>query len=242
MSNSDSTIRLNRFLALQGVCSRRKADQLIQEGRVEVNGQLITELGHKIEPKKGLEICVDGVPIDIVMGKRWYYAFYKPKNVITTMSDPEQRPCVGDYLQKFSARLFPIGRLDFDAEGLLIVTNDGDLSHKLAHPKFSIKKTYLVKIKGKVTPGLIDKIAGGLRLEDGWVKPTHVSIDKVLKENTWIKITLTEGRNHIVKNIFLHVGNPVIKLVRTEFAGIRLQTLKPGEFRELTKKELSAIL
>ncbi|MCB0327671.1 MAG: rRNA pseudouridine synthase [Bdellovibrionales bacterium] len=238
---SEKTIRLNRFLSLQGVCSRRKADQMIAEGRISVNGSTIRELGHKIEVKSGLSIEVDGVPIDIVIGKRHYYAFYKPKNVITTLRDPENRPCVGDYLDQFDIRLFPIGRLDFDAEGLLIVTNDGDLSHKLAHPKFKVKKTYSAKVKGKFPFPLAKKIAEGLHLEDGWVKPIHVSVEKTLKENTWVKIVLTEGRNHIVKNIFQHVGHPVLKLIRTEFAGIKLDKLQAGQFRELSSKELSSI-
>lgn len=233
--------RLNKYLAQAGVASRRKADLLITQGRVSIGGKTITELGHVLQ-KKPVDLEVDGSPIEPVSSKKEYYAFYKPKNVVTTMSDPEDRPCVGDFIQRMDKHLFPIGRLDFDAEGILILTNDGDLAHKLSHPSFGIEKKYEVKVKGKPSPATIDKLRRGVKLEDGFVKPTFVKVTKVAKENSWVDIKVTEGRNHLIKRIWLRLDHPVIKLVRSEFAGIRLRDMKPGQIKKLLPKDFSHLL
>lgn len=234
-------VRLNKYLAQAGIASRRKADELITQGRISIDGKTITELGLVLQ-KKPVRLEVDGTPVDSVSGKKHYYIFYKPKNVVTTMSDPEQRPCVGDFIRKMDQRLFPIGRLDFDAEGILILTNDGDLAHKLSHPSFGIEKKYEVKIKGKPSHETLEKLKRGLKLEDGFVKPTFVKIVKTMKENTWVDIRVTEGRNHLIKRIWLRLKHPVIKLVRSEFAGIKAKGIRPGEIKKLGSKDLLHLL
>lgn len=230
--------RLNKYLAQAGIASRRKADEMIAQGRVSIEGKVIRELGHVLQ-KKPVGLEVDGAPVDSVSGKKHYYAFYKPKNVVTTMSDPEDRPCVGDFIRRMDTRLFPIGRLDFDAEGILILTNDGDLAHRLSHPSFNIEKKYEVKVKGKPSPETLDKLKRGLKLEDGFVKPTFVKVVKSMKENSWIEVRVTEGRNHLIKRIWLRLKHPVIKLLRSEFAGIKLKDMRPGEIKKLLPKDIS---
>lgn len=230
--------RLNKYLAQAGVASRRKADLLITQGRVTIGGKVIKELGHVLQAKP-VDLEVDGSPIEPVSGKKEYFAFYKPKNVVTTMSDPEGRPCVGDFIEKMDKHLFPIGRLDFDAEGLLILTNDGDMAHKLSHPSFGIEKKYEVKVKGKPSPETIDKLRRGVKLEDGFVKPTFVKVTKVSKQNSWVDIKVTEGRNHLIKRIWLRLDHPVIKLIRSEFADIRLRDMKPGQIKKLLPHDIS---
>jgi 23S rRNA pseudouridine2605 synthase len=233
--------RLNKYLAQAGIASRRKADEMITQGRVSIGGKTIRELGLVLQEKpKDLE--VDGSPVEPVSSKKQYFAFYKPKNVVTTMSDPEDRPCVGDFIRKMDIHLFPIGRLDFDAEGILILTNDGELAHKLSHPSFGIEKKYEVKVKGKPSGETIEKLKRGLKLEDGFVKPTFVKVVKLMKENSWIDIRVTEGRNHLIKRIWLRLKHPVIKLVRSEFAGIKARDLKPGQIKKLQPKDLSHLL
>lgn len=235
------TIRLNRYLAKQGVASRRKADNLIVAGRVEVQGKIIRELGFKIS-KNERDVCVDGVPLDPPSNKNFYFALNKPKNVVTTLSDPEGRPTVADFLPSTDTRIFPVGRLDFDAEGILLMTNDGDLAHKLTHPKFEVKKTYSVKVKGKPTHETLTKLRKGLRLEDGFAKPLFVELERTTQNHSWIKVTINEGRNHLIKRMWLRVGHPVIKLIRKEFAGITAKNLRFGEIRPLSKREIAHLL
>ena len=233
-------IRLNKYLARTGIASRRKADELIRQGRVSIDGQVISELGYTLQTKPR-SVEVDEVSVDLAAKKRDYYAFYKPKNVVTTMSDPEGRPCVGDYIKQLDKHLFPVGRLDFDAEGLLILTNDGDLAHRLSHPRFEVEKLYQVKIKGKPSPATIEKLKRGVKLEDGFIKPTYVKVVKSLKENTWVDIKVTEGRNHLIKRIWQRLDHFVLKLVRTEFAGITTKNLVPGQTRKLQPGEIQKI-
>lgn len=240
MPKAFTPIRLNKYLAQAGVASRRKADDLIKQGRVTIDGKVIKELGFTLKEKpKSVE--VDEASIMGASGKKEYYAFYKPKNVITTMDDPEGRPCVGDYIRKMDRRLFPVGRLDFDAEGLLLLTNDGELAHQLSHPKFEVEKTYQVKVKGKPTTETIEKLKRGLKLEDGFIKPTYVKVIKSLKQNTWIDIRITEGRNHLIKRIWQRLDHYVLKLVRSEFAGLSIKTMMPGEIRKLQTQEIQKL-
>lgn len=240
MPKAFTPIRLNKYLAQAGVASRRKADEMIKTGRVTIDGKVVKELGFVLQEKpKSLE--VDAEPIQPASKKREYYAFYKPKNVVTTMNDPEGRPCVGEFIRKMDRKLFPVGRLDFDAEGLLILTNDGDLAHKLSHPKFEIKKTYQVKVKGKPSIETIDKLKRGIKLTDGFIKPTYVKVIKSLKLNSWIDITVTEGRNHLIKRIWQRFDHSVLKLVRSEFAGITIRNLAPGQIRRLQESDVKKL-
>lgn len=237
----DPTLRLNRYLAQLGVASRRKADELIAGGRVSIKGKLIQELGFKVAPgTKGIEI--DGVPLERSKGRNVYFVLNKPRGVVTTLSDPEGRPTVAEFFAKVQERIFPVGRLDYDAEGVLLLTNDGDLAHRLMHPRYGAKKTYLVKVKGKPAPETVSKLRNGIRLEDGFAKPLELKFERGTKNNSWYRMTVAEGRNRLVKRIWLRVGHPVSKLVRTNFAGISLGDLPTGEIRPLRRNEIDRLL
>lgn len=233
-------MRLNKYLAQLGIASRRKADELIAQGRVSINGKQVRQLGVQVHPEQD-EVAVDDVPVGKPGKKKHYYALYKPKNVVTTLSDPEKRPCIGDLVELMDTHVFPVGRLDFDAEGLLLLTNDGNISNKLLHPKYHVNKLYRVKVKGHPNKETIGKLRRGVKLEDGFVKPSEVKTEKKLKENAWVQITVGEGKNHLVKRIFMRVNHPVIRLIRTEFGPIKLGDMKPGDLRRLTKQEIQQI-
>jgi len=237
---SNKTLRINKYLSQMGIASRRKADLLVEKGRVSVNGQVVKQLGLKIDPAVDL-VSIDDEPVNRKSPKKTYYMLYKPRNVMTTLSDPEKRPCVGDILPQLQAHVFPVGRLDFDAEGLLLLTNQGDLAHQMLHPKFHVTKTYLVKIKGHPSPETIQKIKRGIKLEDGFIKPEFVKVDKILKENAWVKITISQGRKHLVKRIWQRFDHPVIRLIRTAFGPLQIKSMKPGQIRKLTKDEIELI-
>lgn len=222
-----------------GVASRRKADELIASGRVSVAGKVITALGTQVEPNKG-NISIDGVPMDRPSKRRSYFLFYKPKGVVTTVSDPEGRPTVADYFPK-GVRLFPVGRLDYDAEGVLLLTDDGDFAHLLMHPKFEAKRTYLVKVKGKPTGEKLEKLRRGVKLEDGFARPLELKPDRATKLNSWYKMSVAEGRNHLIKRLWQRIDHPVQKLVRTEYAGFKLDQLRPGDLRPLTMEEVQRV-
>ncbi|MCB0271472.1 MAG: rRNA pseudouridine synthase [Bdellovibrionales bacterium] len=234
------TLRINKYLAQLGIASRRKADELLAQGRVSINGEVIKQHGVQVDIDQD-EVEVDGVVVGKPNRKKHYYALYKPKNVVTTISDPEKRPCVGDLIKTFDTHVFPVGRLDFDAEGLLLLTNDGEASNRMLHPTYHVEKTYRVKVKGVPSKETMAKLAKGIKLDDGFIKPSFVKLEKILKENSWITMTITEGRKHLVKRIWLRLDHPVIRLVRTEFGPIKLLDLKPGEVRKLTPKEIQKI-
>ncbi|MEZ4820284.1 MAG: pseudouridine synthase [Bdellovibrionota bacterium] len=187
------------------------------------------------------EVTLDDVPVGKPGKKKHYYALYKPQNVVTTLSDPEKRPCIGDLVKLMDTHVFPIGRLDFDAEGLLLLTNDGEASNKLMHPRYHVDKTYRVKVKGHPSKETVDKLKRGIKLEDGFVKPSSVKVEKMLKENAWVQMTIAEGKNHLVKRIWLRLKHPVIRLIRTDFGPIRIKDMKPGDLRKLSKVEIEAI-
>jgi len=222
-----------------GISSRRKADALIASGRVSVDGKVVTQLGTRVNAQK-CKVSIDGVPLDKPPKKWVYYLLNKPRGMVTTLSDPEGRATVKDCFPT-RERIFPVGRLDYDSEGVLLMTNDGDLAYCLTHPKFEVKKTYLVKVKGKPDAETLAKLRKGVRLEDGIAKPLHLAIDRTTKQHSWYKIAVAEGRNHLIKRMWLRVGHPVIKLIRTEFGGITLGDLGSGKFRELTPSELKKI-
>ncbi|MDP2688850.1 MAG: pseudouridine synthase [Deltaproteobacteria bacterium] len=231
--------RLQKIIAAAGVTSRRKAEELITEGRVKVNRAVVTELGAKADPVKDI-IQVDGKNISAPKGPPVYILLYKPKGFISALTDPLGRPVVTALL-KTKARVFPIGRLDYDAEGVLLLTNDGELSNKLIHPRFSVPKTYLVKVRDVPAQAELDRLEKGVYLDDGKTLPAKARFVRKTKENSWIELTVTEGRNRLVKRMCMAVGHPVAKLKRVEFAGIRLGSLKPGEHRALSEKEVERL-
>jgi 23S rRNA pseudouridine2605 synthase len=227
--------RLQKYLARAGVASRRHAEDLITEGRVTVNNQKVTELGSKVSP--GDLVTVDGQLVT-PPEESSYFLLYKPVGVVTTLSDPQGRPTVADYLDKTGKRLFPVGRLDYDAEGALLVTNDGELAHKLTHPSFQVPRTYLAKVKGTPDAATLDKLRGGVRLEDGMATPLSVDVFEQAERNTWLKLVVAEGRPHLIKRLCAAVGYPVVRLYRPSYAGITVEGLRPGELRPLSAHQV----
>ncbi len=215
--------------------SRRKAEELILQGRVTVNNETVNELGAKADPVND-RIQVDGLDIS-TKGPKVYILINKPRGVISSVADPLKRPVVTD-LVNVNERVFPVGRLDFDAEGVLILTNDGELTNRLIHPNFSIPKKYLVKVKDVPDKADLDRLANGVRLDDGITLPASARFIKKTQENSWIELIVTEGRNRLVKRMCLAIGHPVAKLKRIEFAGIKLGKLEPGQYRFLTEDEV----
>ena len=222
-----------------GVASRRKADALIAAARVSIDGKVVTALGTKADPRKQ-EIAVDGVPLDRPSKRHTYYLLNKPRGVVTTLSDPEGRPTVRD-LVPARERIFPVGRLDYDSEGALLLTTDGDLAHRLMHPRYQVQKTYLVKVKGKPTHETLKRIRNGIRLPDGFAKPVELVAERETKEHSWFRVTVAEGRNHLIKRLWLVVHHPVIKLIRTNFAGLTVSELRIGESRMLRPAEVQRL-
>lgn len=236
--------RLHKALARAGVASRRAAEQMIEEGRVRVNGKVVDRLGAKVDLEKD-KVSVDGRPVSLVTEdrqERVYFLLNKPPNVLTTTRDDRGRRTVLDLVAGASSgRIYPVGRLDFDAEGALLLTNDGELAHQLTHPRFSVPKTYLAKVKGRPSDDKLEKLRRGIYLEDGPTKAAHAEIVGEAKKNTWVEITVTEGRNRLVKRMFWRIGHPVMKLVRVQFGTLGLEGLRPGDYRSLTKREVQQL-
>jgi 23S rRNA pseudouridine2605 synthase len=231
--------RLQKYLAASGVTSRRRAEELIVAGRVIVNGKAIRELGSKIDPVKDL-VSVDGKPI-LRNEARAYYLLYKPSGCVTTASDPQGRPMALDYLRGVPERVFPVGRLDYDAEGALLFTDDGELANRLAHPRFGHARTYLAKIRGEPHPAAMARLVAGVRLEDGPAKALEAVVHEKTEKNTWIKIVVGEGRFHLVKRLCEAVGLQIQRLYRPEFGGVTVEGLRAGQFRALTAFEVKAM-
>lgn len=212
------------------------------EGLVTVNRQVVTELGTKADPEKD-RITVDGRLLSHAQEKseKVYILLNKPKGYISTVSDPQGRPTVIDLVKKIKTRMFPVGRLDYDAEGALLFTNDGELANKLIHPKYHIPKKYLVKVSDAPDQKDIAKLKKGIYLEDGRTLPAEAKFIKSTKTNSWIELTVYEGKNRLVKRMCFAIGHSVLKLQRTEFAGIKLGSLKPGDFRTLTMDEVERL-
>jgi 23S rRNA pseudouridine2605 synthase len=236
---SASAVRLQKFLAEAGLASRRKAEEIIQSGRVRVNGKVVTELGTKVEPGRDL-VVVDGAPVERKTSRR-YILLYKPPGCVTTLSDPQGRPTARGYLGGVKERVFPVGRLDYDAEGALLFTDDGELANRLAHPSFGHRRVYLVKTKGDPDPGALRRLCEGVRLEDGPAKALVAELHEKAEKNTWVKIVVGEGRNHFVKRLCEAVGLPVLRLFRPEFGGVTVARLRSGHWRDLTDEEVTAM-
>lgn len=231
--------RLQKFLARAGVASRRSAEQLIDQGRVAVNNRVVAEQGTKVDPKKDM-VTVDGKLIE-PRDAPSYYVLYKPPGVVTTMSDPEGRPTVGDYVKELGRRVFPVGRLDYDAEGALLVTDDGELAHRLAHPRFAVPRTYLAKVKGRPETDALERLRRGVQLEDGLAKPLSVQVHVRAEKNTWLAIVVAEGRSHLIKRLCAAVGHPVVRLFRPSYAGVDVEGLRPGQMRALSSAEINSL-
>lgn len=232
-----SLIRINKFLSMCGLSSRRGSDALISDGRVSVNDQVLGEPGAIIDTDKDV-VLVDGVEARLV-DELVYIVLHKPTHTMTTLDDPFKRRTVLDYLKSVKHRVYPVGRLDFDVEGVLLMTNDGDLAFRLAHPRYDVTKIYEAMVEGHFTKDNSDRIKRGIRLDDGVIGRAKVSILNFNGQQTKIRLILTEGRKREVKQLCKGVGHPVVHLRRVEFAGIPLKNLKPGQLRNLTKNEVS---
>jgi 23S rRNA pseudouridine2605 synthase len=228
--------RLQKILAHAGVASRRKAEELIEKGQVSVNGKIVRELGSKADLDEDL-IQVDGRTIHEKQEKV-YYLLYKPAGCVTTLSDPEKRATIRTYLEHIPERVYPVGRLDYDAEGALIVTNDGELAHQLMHPRYGVRRTYLAKVHGVPKEEQIERLLKGVRLEDGRARALEAEIHSRTPRNTWVRVVVAEGRQHLVKRLMEAVGAPVQKLYRADYGGIAVAGMRPGEVRDLTRAEL----
>lgn len=240
MSEDTEGIRLQKVLAAAGIASRRASEILIDEGRVEVNGKVVTEQGMRVNPETD-HIRVDGSRIPPPR-RHMYLVLNKPRGVVSTMDDPEGRPTLSDYLPRTKERLFHVGRLDTETEGLIILTNDGEFAHRLAHPSYEVPKTYHVQVAGVMDNRTLKRLEKGVTLEDGPVKPDKVKLISRSQSKTLLEITLHEGRNRVVRRMMDTVGHPVDRLGRTRIGPVRLGTLPVGETRELSREELGALL
>lgn len=230
--------RLQKVMAHAGVASRRKCESIIEEGRVKVNGQVVTELGVKVSSSD--RITVDDIPIG--KEERVYYLFYKPQNVLSSVSDDRGRPVVTDYL-KVDQRIYPVGRLDFDTTGALIMTNDGDFSHYMAHPSHEVDKEYQATLEGLITNEALKQLRLGVRLEQGVTSPAKTKLLKrdPKKNISVVNITIHEGWNHQVKLMFQTVGFPVKRLHRIRIGHLKLDGMIPGEYRRIKPFELKQL-
>jgi len=233
-------VRVQKAIARAGLASRREAERLMLDGRVRINGEVVEELGTCLDGGDLLE--VDGKPVqwdEPAAAELW--ALYKPKRCVSTLRDPEGRPTVRDFFPKSAGRLYPIGRLDYDAEGLLLLTNDGDLAQRVAHPSFQVSRIYLVKVKGVVSADTVTRLMHGTQL-DGRKRSSRVRILHVVGDKTWLEVILNEGVHHHIKRMFAAVAHPVLKIKRYQIGPIELGDMKPGECRKLGKTEIRQLL
>jgi 23S rRNA pseudouridine2605 synthase len=232
-------IRLNRYLASAGVASRRQCDALIRDGHVTVNGLTITELGTRVTPDVD-QVLLDGAPVE-AQAAAWCLVLHKPKDVLVAARDPRGRRTVMDLLADFEGRVFPVGRLDFRSEGLLVFTNDGELAFRLAHPRFKVEKVYRVEVSGAVPPGVVRALRKGVVLEDGPTQPAGVRILSSSDTGTTLEFSLREGRKRQIRRMLSLFGFPVERLVRVRFGPIELGELPEGAWRLLDAEETHAL-
>lgn len=234
-----SIVRLNKYIADSGLCSRRKADELIEEGLVTINGHKVFEHGVKVDPETDT-VKVSGKVIRSTTNFV-YFIFNKPTQVLTSMSDPSGRPTVADYFAEYKKhRLFPVGRLDWDSEGLLIMTNDGDYAQKVTHPKNDIPKNYLVKINSPLSQAQVDKLKRGVTIVGGKVAAKHLlPVKKSGKDtdNHWVSITITEGKNRQIRRMFEKIGIDVLKLRRVSIGKLKIGSIKKNEIRQIPAEQ-----
>jgi 23S rRNA pseudouridine2605 synthase/16S rRNA pseudouridine516 synthase len=233
-------VRLQKLMAAAGVASRRVSEDMIAAGRVEVNGEVVVEPGRRVSETD--RVAVDGVAIQLDTTRR-YIMLNKPVGIVSSLQDERGRPDLQRYVSQFEERLFNVGRLDAQTSGLLILTNDGELAHVLAHPSFGVMKTYIAKVQGRVSPQTIAKLTAGVELEDGPIAADKARIvGQASDRETIVEVTLHSGRNRIVRRMLDEVGHPVVDLVRRQFGPLHLGSLGQGELRELTKAELGSLL
>ena len=237
-----SGVRLQKVLSQAGIASRRVAERMIIDGRVEVDGQLVTELGTRVDPDASV-IRVDGARV-VLDDSLVYLALNKPRGMHSTMSDDRGRPCVGDLVEhrvRGNKKLFHVGRLDADTEGLILLTNDGELAHRLMHPSFEVPKTYLATVNGAVPRGLGKKLRAGIELDDGPVVVDDFAVVDAIPGKTLLRVTLHEGRKRIVRRMLAEVGFPVQTLVRTDIGAVSLGEQRPGSIRALRRNEIGEL-
>lgn len=232
--------RLQKFLARAGVASRRAAEELMRQGRVTVNGTVASRPGITIDPETD-SVKVDGRRIVAPAASRSYFILNKPRGYVTTVSDPQDRPTVMDLVPKVRGRLFPVGRLDFQTEGLLLLTDDGELAGKLMHPSGKVPKIYRAKVKGSPRREVLDRIRQGMILEGRRTRPAKIRIVRKGENNAWVEVTVTEGRKHLIRKMLQGIGHPVLKLKRTGYGSLTLQGLAVGECRRLHPVEIDAL-
>ncbi|MFJ5937201.1 pseudouridine synthase [Streptomyces cinereoruber] len=231
--------RLQKVLARAGMGSRRACEELIEQARVEVNGEIVVEQGMRVDPERD-EIKVDG--LTVATQSYLFFALNKPAGVVSTMEDPDGRQCLGDYVTNRETRLFHVGRLDTETEGIILLTNHGELAHRLTHPKYGVKKTYLAAITGPLPREVGRRLKDGIQLEDGYARADHFRVVEQTGKNYLVEVTLHEGRKHIVRRMLAEAGFPVEKLVRTAFGPIALGDQKSGWLRRLTNTEVGMLM
>ncbi|ARB40681.1 MULTISPECIES: pseudouridine synthase [Mammaliicoccus] len=236
---SEELERLQKVIAKSGYTSRRKAEKLIEEGLVYVNHKQVTELGTKVKDSDYIE--VEGIPLE--MPDKLYILFHKPTKVITSVSDDKGRAVVTDYFKDIKTRIFPVGRLDYDTSGLLILTNDGEFTNLMTHPRYKIQKKYVAKLKGYLLREEVKQLEKGIQLEDGLTQPAIVKVKSQDRERnvTHVEITITEGRNRQVRRMFSHFGHEVVKLTRVEYGPLNLKGLNAGQGRTLSPHEIKVL-
>jgi 23S rRNA pseudouridine2605 synthase len=237
-----SGVRLQKVLSQAGIASRRVAERMIIDGRVEVDGQVVTELGTRVDPDASV-IRVDGARV-VLDDSLVYLALNKPRGMHSTMSDDRGRPCIGDLVEhrvRGNKKLFHVGRLDADTEGLILLTNDGELAHRLMHPSFEVPKTYLATVNGAVPRGLGKKLRAGIELDDGPVAVDDFAVVDAIPGKTLLRVTLHEGRKRIVRRMLAEVGFPVQTLVRTDLGAVSLGDQRPGSIRALRRNEIGEL-
>ena len=238
--DDSNSIRLQKLLAQAGFGSRRKCEDMITEGRVEVDGELVTELGTRVDPHKQ-QVRVDGSRVR-VNPNHVTLALNKPSKVLSAMDDPKGRYTLRDIVGDKYERIFHMGRLDYDSEGLILMTNDGELSQHVMHPKYEVEKTYVATLEGKISGTVCRRlVTTGVQLDDGWIKLDHCAIIDSSRDHTMVKVVLHSGKNRIVRRIFGSIGFPVKRLVRTQIGPIKLGDLKPGSYRVLSQTEVRSL-
>ncbi|GAA4127140.1 pseudouridine synthase [Nocardioides fonticola] len=243
--DADGLVRLQKLLAQSGVASRRRCEELMLDGLVEVDGEVVTRLGTKVDPSTAV-IRVEGRRLPPI-SPHVYLVLNKPRGVVSAMSDPQGRRTLTDFVADRPERLFHVGRLDTDTSGLILLTNDGDFAHRMAHPSYEVDKTYVAEVTGAVYPRTVKEMLDGVTLDDGPVQVTAARIRMSPRsprdpDRSIVELTIHEGRNRIVRRLMDHLGHPVERLTRTSIGPVELGSLRTGEIRELTNDELGALL
>jgi 23S rRNA pseudouridine2605 synthase len=239
-SGDDGLVRLQRHLAQSGVASRRRCEELMLAGLVEVDGEVVTRLGTKIDPRTAV-VRVEGRLLPPV-SDHVYLALHKPAGVVSTMADPHGRRTLSDLIADRPERLFHVGRLDTDTEGLILLTNDGDLAHRVAHPSYKLEKTYVAEVEGVVSRATMRRLREGVAVDGRVVGVHRAKVVQPGRDRTIVELTIHEGRNRVVRRVFDQLGHPVRRLTRTVVGPVRLRGLRPGEHRPLTREELGVLL